>query len=399
MVSALSLRLLKTTPPSSENGDSTKIEIESFSGYSADRESLISSPPNATTTTTTTGAAAGGTSSVLLDLRSKQRRISGGDKNTRNKRQKISEQQFIASNVKRDLAKAGRPYPLLVTSRSRIIPNLDMSGIQLVSSKSVSSSPFLYTHEQLMPSNNSNIGNDHNWCDFSADIDSAYKKLIRETAFAYNLKEPADTPFTIESDDYETSTTSSISDTESSETCDTGKDEGITKKKTTMQKVVLNNDMSSNCPISHISMEEAIEVCDSSRLITTATAPYEIIFMNAAFASLTGSSSNNTLGRSIGELLSSSTSSSSLMKMHNTTTVYDLTTAGVIDEKSQQRQSVKCHLKVTPIAPSKEATATITHFAIDFTRLMSPTLSRNSTNECTSHEMVKEGYGAISVVG
>mmetsp|Transcript_18 Transcript_18/g.24 ORF Transcript_18/g.24 Transcript_18/m.24 type:complete len:235 (-) Transcript_18:137-841(-) len=171
MVSALSLRLLKTTPPTSENGDNNTTKTEIESGYSADRESPCDSPRQT--------ASGGG---FLLDLVRSSNKRGGHDEDTRIKRQKLSERHFIASNVKHDLAKAGRPYPSLVTSRSRIIPNLNMSGVQVISSKSVSDSPFLYTNEQLTKSDGC--------CDSFADVGSAYQKLIRETSFAYNIRTP-----------------------------------------------------------------------------------------------------------------------------------------------------------------------------------------------------------------
>jgi hypothetical protein len=194
MVSALSSRLFKTSPPSLENGDGMKIELESFSGYAADRDTPPLSPQG-----------------VLFDLRSEKRtRVT--DESTQKKRRRVSEQNFNASNVKNDLAKAGRAYPSLVTSRSRIIPHLDMSGVKIVSSASVSASPFLYTH---IPKHNSND---------SLEGFATTKSLLKETSFAYNLHETSD----ITMDEYETSTTSSTTDPESESCVETRKEEKVT---------------------------------------------------------------------------------------------------------------------------------------------------------------------------
>lgn len=224
MVSALSSRLFKTSPPGSENGDSTKIELESFSGYSADRETPPLSPQG-----------------VLFDLRS-EKRTRVADENTRNKRKKISEQNFKASNVKNDLAKAGRAYPSLVTSRSRIIPHLNMSGVKIISSASVSDSPFLYPYVSRPNIYGSSEG---------------VRSLLKETSFAY--KGP-DTP-DITVDDYEPSTTSSITDPES-DSCNETRlgEEVIDEKKTTITPNIV-----SYCPKTYMTMGEAIAVCDSSR--------------------------------------------------------------------------------------------------------------------------------------
>lgn len=134
MVSTLSSRLLSARDSKSLD-NSVKGKIDSQSGYTADEEKKPTLPP------------------VLIDFHKKYRAfgLSHKSDNKLAKRSKLSEINYAAASVKKDLSKAGRTYPLQVTNRSRILPNLDVSRVQVVSSKSLESSPFLLSRSDELP--------------------------------------------------------------------------------------------------------------------------------------------------------------------------------------------------------------------------------------------------------
>lgn len=128
--------------------------------------------------------------------------------------------------------------------------------------------------------------------------------------------------------------------------------------------------------------------------------------MNAAYALLTGSSSNDTLGKSLSDILSPRFSNSiissepkPIRSNDKGEAVYHL----AADEKSHK--ILNYHLKVTPIGPQKHSSRnsapleanrqSITHFAIDFKRQITSQSEGAYNNEMAQDE----DYGAISVVG
>jgi hypothetical protein len=254
MVSQLSARLLgehsiASSTSSHESCDEQDMQngsqADSSSGYSADKEGSVM-----------------GLTPVLIDFNTKRKRKSTTDQ-SRSKRPRVDEQNFCAATAAADLARAGRPYPKVMTERSRIIPNLDLSGVNLVSAKSVASSPFLHT-----ASSNSSSGS----YDFLTDFGAAYTDLFAQTSASYQpsivtprrIKSPTGT----EGDDV--ASTSSVSDTGSDDSHATASparlDDSFKKENRLLaEKKHQATHVITFPPSVSISLDEAIGVCGSSR--------------------------------------------------------------------------------------------------------------------------------------
>lgn len=116
----------------------TNFHDDSMSGRSADKES----------------SASVGLPPVVIVLHTKQNRKLS-DQGWRSKRRKGSERNdYAGANATADLARAGRPYPSGMTLPLGIIPTHDISKVQLVSSQSVQSLPFLRSGSCGWPSVN-----------------------------------------------------------------------------------------------------------------------------------------------------------------------------------------------------------------------------------------------------
>jgi hypothetical protein len=226
-------------------------DSSSASGYSADKEgSSMDLPP------------------VLIDFNMKQTRKPTNDQ-ARTKRRRVDEQNFCAATAAADLARAGRPYPKVMTKRSRIIPSLDLSGVKLVSAKSVASSPFLHTTSS-------------NWSsstyDILTDFGAAYTDLYAQSSAAYqpSIVTPRQSKSPTKLEGGDTASASSVSDTASDDSHATVSpsivvinarlDDSLKKEDRLLaeKKHQAAHVIAAPSPVS-ISMEEAVGVCGSSR--------------------------------------------------------------------------------------------------------------------------------------
>lgn len=256
MVSQLSSRLFSGNKNSSSgSSSSTKSENtksqgrsdSTLSGYSADKEGLSVTPP------------------VHIDLNLKHKR-KFVDNHDPAKRRKLQELNYAASRVKEDLAKAGLPFPSVRASRPRAIPlaKLNMSSVNLVTSKSVSSSPFLSKSSTGLARH-----------DIATDFGNVYAHLFTMSRPFYGGT-PAHNERcrSAQSDTESTSSTSSFSDTESDDSQASSTvmviaarvEDSLEKTDTTKSKRVPSPTHFISClPSNSITMEEALGVCDYPR--------------------------------------------------------------------------------------------------------------------------------------
>lgn len=118
-----------------------------------------------------------------------------------------------------------------------------------------------------------------------------------------------------------------------------------------------------------------------SRVVTSSCLPYKVVFVNAAYAALTGVASNETLGYFLHDLvLDGNSGKLSLESCAALSSEGDDISVFVVCRKGSLRSSKKCRMKVTPIVlrSSKPAVpacdviggdrevGSITHFAVDF---------------------------------
>lgn len=178
MVSSLSSRLLRGSQYIREekqqsqqsHGENSIDQATNSSGYSTDREGAsVGSPP------------------VHIDIHAKRRRKLSS-KEQEAKRRKKNEDNFAVANAAGDLTRAGQPYPQIMATRSRVIPGLDLSGVQLVSSKSSHSSPFLHKTAAAWSSSQ---------YDLLTDFGAVYQDLLTQSAPAYQLPSPPPQPMPI----------------------------------------------------------------------------------------------------------------------------------------------------------------------------------------------------------
>jgi hypothetical protein len=137
------------------------------------------------------------------------------------------------------------------------------------------------------------------------------------------------------------------------------------------------------------------------RLVTTSSSPYKTVFVNAAYAALTGVASNETLGRYLHDLVAPDGSKPGKVSLEACAAMSSEGNDMVVLIVSRKgaANTTKCYMKVTPIVlrttPTKSATSydhalgdvrevdNVTHFAIDFTSISdssTDTRSENSDN-------------------
>jgi hypothetical protein len=139
MISQLSARLLGDQA-SSRSGSSNRSfssstkdgPKSSIGGYTADKEEHEQSPFSSEPPLNI---------DFLIKQKSKRNSLEGEECA---KRRRMNESNYAASTVRDDLARAGLPYPELMTAdlRSSILANMDKNRLRLISSKDVTS-PFL----------------------------------------------------------------------------------------------------------------------------------------------------------------------------------------------------------------------------------------------------------------
>lgn len=249
-------------------------------------------------------------------------------------RRKTNDLVYDAANAKLNLKRAGRPFLLVgastttttTTHRSRIAPFIDLSQVRLIYSsptETAADEPF-----SLMTSTTKSacLGR----YDILTDFGAAYQQMIHETSAAYRLtvsspcrsNSPASESSATSSNTSSDTSSSSLSDTESDDSCREGGQRGGGSVATILVTTArlddnpkIGSDFSKfhrenprthciSCPTTaSISMEEAIGVCESPRLVTLSSPPYTVVFCNAAFAASTGFSSDETLGKSLHDLV------------------------------------------------------------------------------------------------
>ena len=326
MASHLSTRLLTgglstVSISGSRNSSPTTIgRNDNLSGYSADKEGSKANELSGM-----------GSLPCLIDLYHHRHKRKPEDADERATRRKMNELCYDAATVKDNLERAGRPYLLVggsattsTTHRLRIAPFIDISQVRLIHSNSTASAATTAAAEEpcsfvkLNPTAPCRVR-----YDILTDFGAAYQEMIHQTAAAYQVavvsplrsNSPASESMSNSSGD----SSSSLSDTESDDSCRGGPAASTVVVATTPRlddnpkiaidttKVKRENPRTDGIsfPVSTVSipMEEAVGVCDSPRLVTLSSPPYKVIFCNAAFAALTGLSSDETLGKSLHELV------------------------------------------------------------------------------------------------
>jgi hypothetical protein len=103
-----------------------------------------------------------------------------------------------------------------------------------------------------------------------------------------------------------------------------------------------------------------------NRLVTMAYPPYKIVFVNAAFDALTGTASNDTLGRDLSDLVVQGAPGSVSLEACAASSSAGEDTKVYTFCQQQLRSSIKTSMKVTPIAlRTAGEISNVTHFALD----------------------------------
>jgi len=203
------------------------------------------------------------------------------------------------------LKKAGIAYPSITKGRSRVIPlgKVDMSKVELVHSKSVESSPFLF---QALPKSYTDY--------FKSNIESACSKIADATVEAYRSR--SDRPDnTSEVASTASNSSLSMSDNES----DDNSSPELSINPRLDDAVMINLDERSDYSSvndSHqescgpsLSIEEALTPLSEPRLLTLSSKPYTVVHVNAAFTRMTGMKSDYVVGNSLWKILAPSSHS------------------------------------------------------------------------------------------
>jgi hypothetical protein len=283
----------------------------------------------------------------------KHKRPSSSDNNERSKRCKLNEERYDASIARETLKKSGKQVRPIETERSRIaLGKVDMSRVKLVRSKDVESSPFLIPASQPFTQIN---------YDFATE--SVYNTLVESCRRAYELLDAVDT---------ESESTSSFSDTDSDDSQGCSKEMiAIKPRIDDVAPIVAQPAISasvaepevSTLPAVTMAMEEALTVCNFSRLMTLATAPYTVVHYNAACGRLTGLSSASMLGKPLFNSLGNP-ESISLASCAESSAGGKHVPFSVV---GKDKKTIECLMKVTPIVSSVQSAPKVTHYAVDFT--------------------------------
>eukprot|EP00542_Grammatophora_oceanica_P009241 CAMPEP_0194046196 /NCGR_PEP_ID=MMETSP0009_2-20130614/20039_1 /TAXON_ID=210454 /ORGANISM="Grammatophora oceanica, Strain CCMP 410" /LENGTH=414 /DNA_ID=CAMNT_0038691397 /DNA_START=27 /DNA_END=1271 /DNA_ORIENTATION=+ len=383
MVSQLSSRLLAgyspegsvrsgSSSPSSDGGggggNRKSVSESGQSGYSADKESdaapmkpfiFNTKPP------------------VQIDFHRKSKRAPT-DFESREKRRKMDEENYVAFSVREDLKKGGLSYPTVRADRPRAIPlakNLDMSRVTLLSSKSVSDSPFL-TPARTPQANG------------TPDIVTAYGTLFNEVFKSATASYYATTSQSTKSSagGSDAESTSSVSDSGSDDSTeskmvvisarldDTLQPTKAKPKKKQQQAPALTSLIA--CPPSmSMTMEEAIGVCDAARIITTSSSDHTIVHTNAAYSQLTAIHLHTLKGRPLFDAVASGTPTRplSLACCAAASSEGRHERIFAVCQKDKTQPHLQLSMKVTPIMPFTSSTtasspaesAYVTHYCID----------------------------------
>ena len=132
----------------------------------------------------------------------------------------------------------------------------------------------------------------------------------------------------------------------------------------------------------------------TSRLMTLATSPYTVVHSNAACGHLTGLSSANILGKPLFNSIGTAETPSLASCAESSAAGKDVSFSVISNDK----KTIPCQMKVTPIVSSVHSTAKVTHYAVDFT-----SVGDKTANEASLESMAQDGSGdrglATTVVG
>jgi len=340
----------------------------SVSGYSADREGPSSYPPV-----------------VSINLHSKSKSSTRVDALKCPKRRKKNEMQFAATNVKADLARAGKDFK---KERSTIIGDMVVKlkdHVKLVYSNDIS--------ESLVPP--SNIGKQTTITDYAALVSAVSGFYQCKSTRMDNIKSFERTLPAVQNAWSEPST-SSVSDTLSDSGSDNTNNQASTlsplledslepnskhrktKQKTARTAVNPTIDISSVCHA--ITMTKILQLSKTARVVTNSYAPYSIVHANAAFHRLSGKKASDTvIGKSFFSLLDPEAnpsqdkmSLSSFMissNRGNDPKLYLLPRISCGSASNEKIEPVKCTIRVSPVLEQKmeiQDHARVGYFVIEF---------------------------------
>lgn len=353
-----------------------KVE-SSISGYSADREdpSAVVFPPVV---------------SIDLHGRENNRNSTSTSAADHPKRRKTQEIQFAATRCKDDLKRAGMEYKEMdmdMRESKRSDVTIKLKGVKLMHSSDISN-PLVI----------SNVSEKCSVSDYQA-LSYAVSDYYPTSSVGSRLKS-FETSSAAQDATSSDQSTSSVSDTESDSGSDNinngsnhilfipplvedapslNKTERAKAAEAAVERMSPCNVIS--CSSNAMTMAEILQLSADPRLVTSPTAPYNIVHANAAFLSLAGReegtmTTDMVVGKSFFSLLDPNSNASGASinlttcmvssSMGNDSKLFLLPKSGGVDP-------VKCSIRVSPVVArkteSKEVT-TVTFFAIEFAKGM-----------------------------
>ena len=128
------------------------------------------------------------------------------------------------------------------------------------------------------------------------------------------------------------------------------------------------------------------------RLMTLATPPFIVVHSNAACIQMTGLQSIKLLGNPLFRSLGSNDNISLASCADSSASGHDVDFSVVTDDK----KTIQCHMKVTPIVSSVHNVPKVTHYAVDLTAM-----GDEAANEAPLQAVARQGNQglATTVVG
>lgn len=129
--------------------------------------------------------------------------------------------------------------------------------------------------------------------------------------------------------------------------------------------------------------------------MTLATSPYTVVHSNAACGHLTGLSSANILGKPLYNSLGTAGIPSLASCAESSAAGNDV----AFSVMSNDKKTIPCKMKVTPIVSSVHNAPKVTHYAVDFTAVGDETANEASLEAATQQSSADRGALATTVVG
>jgi hypothetical protein len=274
---------------------------------------------------------------------------SSGNSSSSSKRQKkeCAERAYAASTAFACLKKAGRKIPAIRTSCPRGLPPLSAgvihqgNAVTLVHSKDyIATTPQVLLPSLMLSSSSSSCWNDVELCAALIQATSSFYQIPAESSLSCLQKASSCN----KNSDCEESNNETVTSSVTDETSSNGSSG--------------ENDVEAENKI--ISMGEALQITKHARLVTLASAPFNVVHVNAAYLSLTGLPSNAVLGRPFQDVLAAASGDDDfeLTQLHGAS-LRAKSVGGGAQEQSNCHAVQICVTKIGA-QPSK-----VSHFAVE----------------------------------